>query len=55
MKVLEAHIQFLAKIDQTTQCIDKEGNVALKLGMGKVWPHHRQNVFVCFDCGLTSR
>ena len=38
LKVLKGHIKFLAKIKQPAKCIDKEGNVALKVDIGQVCP-----------------
>ena len=42
--VLKGHIQFMAKIKQPAKCIDKEGNVALKLAIGQVCPLFKQKV-----------
>ena len=43
LKLLKGHIQRLAKIQQPAKCIDKEGNVALKVAIGQVCPLHNQN------------
>ena len=44
VKVLKSHILFLTKTKQPAKCIDKEGNVALTIAIGKVCPLHRQKV-----------
>ena len=44
LKVLEGHIQLLAKSIKPAKCIDKEGNVAWKVVIGQVCPLHNQKV-----------
>ena len=44
VKVLKGYIQFLAKIYQSVNCLDKKGNMAWNLVIGKVCPLHQQRV-----------
>ena len=42
VEIWKGHIQCLAQTAQPAKCIDKEGNVARELAIGKVCPHHHQ-------------